>query len=469
MKQKNKDYLFYSTTTSLCPECLKKVPAKIIIKDNSVFMKKRCKEHGVSEVLIEDDANYYLNKYKYDKPGTICKTQTMIDRGCPFDCGLCPDHEQHTCIGLLEVTNNCDLTCPICYANSGEGDFMSLETIHKILDNYQDSEYGNAEILQISGGEPTTHPQILEIIKIAKNKKIKYVMLNTNGIRISKDLEFVKKLSELKGGFEIYLQFDGFDEKTSIKLRGKNILDIKKKAIENLSKYGIPITLVSTIKKGLNDDEMGEIIDFGLKTKYIRGINFQPVTYFGRYKKEDKYSKMTNTGIYKKIEKQTGGMIKFDDFIPLPCTIDNTGVTFLYKNKGEFIPITRNMDVKKHLKLIKNTFDFDAKEMLTEAAKGLCGGNSCGCFDFIKDVKTIIPLSFIAKPQKEKTKFIDENTFRISIVSFIDAYNFDIKSVKKECVHILTPDLKKMPFSMYNLLYRDNNNNNNKDGINVLN
>jgi uncharacterized radical SAM superfamily Fe-S cluster-containing enzyme len=151
-----------------------------------------------------------------------------------------------------------------------------------MMDFFQDSEGGQAEILQISGGEPTIHPEIISILRMAKMKKFKYIMLNTNGIRIAEDEEFVRELQLFVGGFEVYLQFDGFKSSTYKQLRGEDIFEKKKKAIDNLAKYKIPTTLVSSISAAVNDDEVGEIFLYGLKQPYVRGINYQPVSFFGR-------------------------------------------------------------------------------------------------------------------------------------------------------------------------------------------
>lgn len=451
-----KDYQFIEYTTSLCPICLKRVDAKIILKDNKIFVLKHCFEHGEQEEILEENAEYYLKRMQYTKPGSVSKTQTLRKNNCPFDCGLCPDHEQHTCIGLIEVTNNCDLKCPMCYANSGIGGHLPLEKIDEMLDFFLDSEFGNAEILQISGGEPTTHPQIIEIIKLARKKKIKYVMLNTNGLLIADDEDFVKELSQFVGGFEIYFQFDGFDEKIYKHLRGRELLEVKMRAIENLTKYKIPITLVSTIERGINDQEIGKIVEFGINTKYIRGINFQPVAFFGRLGTVNKENRITITGIIQELEKQMNGMIGINDFIPLPCNVDRVAISYLYRVKDDFIPLTRNLDIKNYLPVIRNTFKFDPEDFLKDLVKNtMCSsGNCCNYLTLLKKFKKIIPDNYLLKSKEEKIEYVSENTFRISVTSFVDAYNFDMKSMKKECVHVITPDLKKIPFSSYNILHR---------------
>jgi hypothetical protein len=432
------------------------------LKNKAVILSKYCPDHGNFQALLEENAEYYLSKYKFDKPGNIFQPQTPRMNGCPFDCGLCPDHEQHTCIGLIEITQECDLKCPVCYADGGTGSNLDLSTIEKMLDFFQTSENNQAEILQISGGEPTTHPQIIDIIKLARSKKIKYIMVNTNGIRIANDLEFVKALAVFKGEFEIYLQFDGFNPKINHYFRGQDLLETKLRAIKNLMAYEIPITLVSTIENGINDQEIGQIIDFGLKKNYIRGINFQPTAYFGRYSVlKDPMNRITISGIINRIEKQSNQMIQNRDFVPLPCNVHRVAVSYFYRKDNSFIPVLRNLDITEYTSLVKNTLDFDAKEMFLDIGRNLFSGNFCNCFKGIKfhrAIKQILPSKLIVKSKKQRIEYVNESTFRISITSFLDKYNFETTSAKKECVHVITPDLKKIPFSTYNMLYRGNYN-----------
>lgn len=450
------DYIFYEYTNALCAKCLERIPAKIVLKANQVFILKYCPEHGESLELLEEIADYHLKKKQYDKPGTKMKIHTKVEKGCPFDCGTCPQHNQHACIGLIEITDSCDLKCPLCYANAGEGTFLPLDKIEAMMDFFQDSEGGQAEILQISGGEPSRHPDILEIIKMAKEKNFKYVMINTNGVRIGEDEVFAKELAQFIGGFEVYLQFDGFKPSTYEKLRGTNLLEIKKKAIENLSKYKVPTTLVATIGKDINDDELGQLFTFALNQPYVRGINLQPIAFFGRGEQTTLENRVTLSGILKRMEQQTSGMLRMDDFIPLPCNVERIAITYLYKNgSGTFTPITREAQVQDYLPLINNTFAFTIEDALKNAGKSIKDiRTTCDCFKFLNDFKQIVPLDFFLKSKSQKMDYVDHNTFRISVSSFLDAYNFDMKSMQKECVHVITPDLRKIPFSAYNMLHR---------------
>ncbi len=448
-----KDYVLLESTLSICSECLEKVEAKIIRKKAWIFIRKFCPKHGIQEEILEENPQYFNKKSLYYKPWTACETQTKYNKWCPRDCWLCPHHEQHTCIGLIEITNKCDLWCPTCYANSGEWKFLDLATIEKMMDFYQETEYNKADILQISGGEPTMHPEILQIIELAKKKNFKYVMLNTNGLRIANDEEFAKKLGEFKLWFELYLQFDWFKSTTYEKLRGKNILEQKLQAIKNLQKYKIPTTLVSTIEAGTNEDEIGEIVNFWLKESYIRWVNFQPVAFFWRWPKERK-NRITLSGIIDRLEKQSDGLIKFDDVIPLPCDPDRVALTYLYKKKDIWKTIVHHIDISKNLWSIKNTFAFDLRDIIQEKKQWDCCSGVCNPW---AGLTKILEPRLILMSKQEQSDYVNNNFFRISIKSFIDIYNFDIKSVQKDCVHIITPDLKKIPFSTYNMFYRSKN------------
>jgi hypothetical protein len=444
---------------SLCPTCLKKINAKKVVRGDKVYLSKSCDAHGFFECLLEDDYEYYSKRYEFDKPGTESKTQTEVKDGCPFDCGLCTEHKQHTCIGLIEVTTACDISCPTCYANSGKKKFLELSQIEKMVDFIIDAEGGFAEIIQISGGEPTTHPDIIKIIKVIKSKNVKYVMLNTNGVRIAKDDKFVEELAQFKGGFEIYLQFDGLDKDVYEKMRGRDLLQEKLDAIKKLSENNIPITMVTTVERGVNDNQLGRIFEFGVNTPLVRGINFQPVAYFGRCENKNGEERVTLTGILKQLEKQTNDIIRVSDFVPLPCNVERVAISYLYREKDGFTPITRKIDIKKYLPAIKNTFNFNANEILNDAMNN-SSIFGCSCFDFLKDIRPLIPKKFLSKKAEDKIKFINKNVFRVSVTSFVDAHNFDVKSAQKECVHIITPDFKRVPFSMFNLIYRDKYENN---------
>lgn len=450
----DRDYIYYEFTNSLCNECLKVIPAKIVFKDNKVYILKYCSKHGEQLELLEHDIEYFKHKRDFDKAGTITQTQTEVKNGCPYDCGICPNHDQHSCINLIEVTDKCNMCCNTCYASSGKGKDKSLNKLKEMIDFAADAEGGRGEVIQISGGEPTLHENIIEIIEHARSR-FQFVMLNTNGIRIAEDENFVEQLSKFKGRFEIYLQFDSFKDEVYKTIRGRNLKDLKQQAINNLAKYNIPVTLVMTLERGLNDDEIGKVITYGLETSNVRGVNIQPVAYFGRKNGNiDRSNRVTLTNAINLIEEQTKKMIVKEDFVPLPCNVERVSLTYLYKTKNGFLPITRTNSIKKVLPYINNTFTFKIEDALTNG-RDIIFGSCCNPLAFLKEFKKFVPKDFMKWDIDKRSEYVSENTFRITITSFVDRYNFDIKSMQKECVHIVTEDFKRIPFSSYNMIYRE--------------
>src|SRR5882724_2702623 len=234
----DRPYQFYELTNSLCATCLRKVEAKVVIQDENVYLHKWCPEHRFEKVLISTDIDYYKLSRQTLKPGQMPRRfNTPIQYGCPYDCGLCPDHEQHSCLTLIEVTDQCNLSCPICYSESSPqrvGTHRSLEQIEFMMDCVVRNE-AEPDVVQISGGEPTIHPQFFEILDAAKRRPIKHLMLNTNGVRIAQDADFAKRLADYAPGFEIYLQFDSLRADPIRALRGADLLDVRRRALDRLN------------------------------------------------------------------------------------------------------------------------------------------------------------------------------------------------------------------------------------------
>lgn len=458
MARHDRAYIYHNFTNSLCPHCHKVIQAKVILQDNKVFMLKTCPEHGPMRTLLSSDAAYYLSQSQYNKPGTLPRHfQTPIEKGCPLDCGLCTDHEQHTCLALVEITEACNLRCPTCFADSDIGRFSPLDEVERMLDTVVENE-GYADVVQFSGGEPTIHPQIIEILEMAKKKRIKAIMINTNGVRIAKDEEFVRQLSRFKGNFEVYLQFDGFRQSTYEALRGLDLRETKQKAIANLSKYEIPINLTATIKRGVNEDEIGEIVKFGLAQKMVRGVTFQPVTNVGRRDDFDPLNRTTVPDVIHALDAQTGGIFRATDFVPLPCHSDCISMTYAYVKGKNVKPLPRYIDVKSYLDVVGNQVNFRVEDM-----KGVVGSALLRLWsasmplstkNALHDFSCCLPVAPQALSQQEHASLLYENMFRIVIIAFMDAWNFDVRSAKKCCVHHVLPDGKIMPFCSYNTLHR---------------
>lgn len=445
-------YTYYDFTLSLCPECLKRIDAKIIFEEDKVFMIKRCPDHGTSKVLIADDVAYYKNIRNYNKPSeTPLRFNTKTHYGCPYDCGLCPDHEQHSCLTVVEITDRCNLSCPTCYAGSSPtyGRHRTFDEVKRMLDAVVENE-GEPDVVQISGGEPTLHPALFDILDYAKSLPIKHLMLNTNGIMIAKDREFANRLAGYAPDFEIYLQFDSFRNEVLHKMRGADLLTIREQALEHLNEINLSTTLVVTIQKNLNDDEIGPIIDFALKQRCVRGVTLQPTQIAGRLENFDTLTdRITLTEVRRRILEQST-VFASDDLIPVPCNPDALVMGYALKLGGEVFPLTRYINPADLLDNGRNTIVYEQDETLkTRMVNLFSTGNSVqGATDHLHSLLCCLP-------QIHAPSLTYNNLFRVIIMQFIDAYNFDVRSVKKSCVHIVNKDYKIIPFETMNLFYRD--------------
>lgn len=451
MSNTARNYIYYDYTTSLCIECHKRIGAKIIFEDGNVYITKTCKEHGFQKVLIATDIEYYKQIRNYNKASEYpLKPHTETIYGCPYDCGICPDHEQHSCLTLIEVTDRCNLTCPTCYASSSptHGSHRSLEQIEFMLDAIVKSE-GQPDVVQLSGGEPTIHPQFFEILDLAKTKPIKHLMVNTNGIRIANDPEFTKRLATYMPDFEIYLQFDSFKAEALQQLRGKDLTAVRKKALENLNACNLSTTLVVTLQKGLNDDEIGEIIEFALKQPCVRGVTFQPTQISGRLDNFNPATgRLTNTDVRRKILEQTK-VFKSNDLVPVPCNPDALIMAYALKLGEEVFPLTHLIDPEVLLNSSKNTIVYEQDEALHKYVMSIFStGNSPGA------ASEMLNQILCCLPNVSAPGLSYNNLFRVIIMNFMDAYDFDVRAIKKSCVHIVNTDGKIIPFETMNLFYR---------------
>lgn len=446
-------YIFYELTNSLCSLCLKKVEAKIVFQDEKVYMIKTCLEHGIEKVLISIDVEYYKRSRNFLKPPqTPLRFNTATVHGCPYDCGLCPDHEQHSCLTLIEIAERCNLTCPVCYADSSpeKGGFRSLVEIEFMLDELVKNE-GEPDVVQLSGGEPTIHPQFFEIMDAAKLRPIRHLMVNTNGIRLAKDREFVKRLAQYKDGFEVYLQFDSLQAEPLKVLRGEDLRQVRRRALDHLNEFDISTTLVVTLQKGLNDGEIGDIIDFALKEPAVRGVTFQPVQSAGRLETFDPASdRLTLSEVRQQILSQNK-LFSESDILPVPCHPDCIAMAYALKLEDKVVPLSGLIPPEELLKG-GNTIQYEKDPVMKEKLFQLFSLNQAE-----KNTSHAVGDLLCCLPKLEvPTELSYRNIFRVIIIEFLDRYNFDVRSVKRACVHIVHPDGRIIPFDTYNMFYREN-------------
>jgi len=450
--RRSRPYVFWGQTTSLCETCLALVPAKIEIRDNEVWYAKRCERHGTHSTLISTDAAYWRLCKDYIKPGDRpLSLQSHTEFGCPYDCGLCPDHEQHSCLALIEINEHCNLTCPVCFADSSpaRGKHLPLATIERMVDALVASE-GEPDLVQLSGGEPTLHPDFFAVLDAVRARPVRHVMVNTNGIRIAQEPDFAARLAEHKRGLEVYLQFDSLKREALMDLRGADLRRVRQEALENLERHNVSTTLVVTVKRGVNDDEIGEIVRHALTWRCVRGVTFQPVQDAGRNLGFDKSRRIVLSDIRRRIVEDSG-VLGADDMVPLPCNPETISIGYGLRNGTSVLPVTSLIPREEFVAIAPNAITFEKYPILREKFVELFSLSSGANNASQRLTEFLCCLPKVAVP----AGLGYENVFRVAIVQFMDRFNFCLAGVKRSCIHFVTPAGQIIPFDTYNLFYRD--------------
>jgi uncharacterized radical SAM superfamily Fe-S cluster-containing enzyme len=457
------DYMYYGFTRSVCAECNELVNAQLLIRDEQVVMRKFCPQHGHSEVLVATDVDWAFDSRRAVKPPDIpLELSARVERGCPLDCGLCPDHQQHTCFAQVEVTNACDLDCTICYTGQRSTSpwFLDRARFEWMVDRAAERE-GGLNQLAITGGEPSLHPEIIDFIRLAKRRNIDGVLLFTNGLRIARDDNFARALADTRPS--IYLSFDGFNPEVYKKTRGRDLLPLKLKALERLERYNISVILVPAIVPGINEDQLGPILDYLFKTRNVLTVQIQPVFSLGSCTELDlsPLKRMTLTGVMQTIEAQTNGQIKLSDFMYVPCHHPLCGSTcyILMDDQNKPLPLSRFVNVDQYLDYITNRsraemsdlfkLTREAVEVIASASAVL--GQQSGRVE--EGVMHLLNTSDCCG--LDTLRSFRKRMKQISIHAFMDHHSWDQNRVQKCCVHTLLPDGRVVPFCNYNIFHRN--------------
>ncbi|WP_374346240.1 radical SAM protein [Phenylobacterium sp.] len=449
--RKSAPYLFLGQTTSLCETCLALVPAKVIAEGSNVFYQKRCREHGVQKTLISDDLSYWKAQRDWVKPGDRpLEVQTRTEHGCPYDCGLCADHEQHSCLAIIEINEACNLSCPVCFADSSvkRETHRPFEEVVAMLDMLVASE-GEPDLVQISGGEPTLHPRFFDILDAAKARPIRHLMINTNGLRIAREPGFAEQLAAYMPSFEVYLQFDSLSRGPLMELRGADLTRVRREALEALERNNISTTLVVTLKKGVNDHEIAEIVRHALTWRCVRGVTFQPIQDAGRNEGFDaKAHRIVLSEVRRRIAE--AGVFGLEDLIPLPCNPDQICIGYGLRSGEQVTPITSLLPRDLLIDAAPNTVTFEAYPQLRDAIFNLLSLSTAQAdtTDKLAGLLCCLPEALVPD------EVAYENTFRVVVSQFLDRFNFDLGAVKRSCVHFVQPDGRIYPFDTYNTFYR---------------
>jgi uncharacterized radical SAM superfamily Fe-S cluster-containing enzyme len=472
---------------SLCPECRRLIPATILERDGKVLMEKTCPDHGFFRDLVYSDAELYkkCERWTYEDGDGILNPQIKGAKTCPDDCGLCDLHVSHAVLANLDLTNRCNLRCPICFANANVQGYVyepTYEQVVEMLNLIRNVKPVFPPAVQFSGGEPTIHPRFLDILKAARSMGFSHLQIASNGIRIAKDLEFARQSKEA-GLYTVYLQFDGTDDQTYQKTRGMaGLWELKQRAVENARTAGLRIVLVPTIIKTVNDDQVGNILQFAIDhSDVISGISYQPVAFTGRIStRERERQRYTMSDLALDIERQTGYLKAREDWYPLSVTspfskllsaiwkYDVAKITshadcgigsyiFVNSKTGSVSPITKVLDiegfthelnrlVKQKISHIRALTAISAQHLLKkffreeEAKDGMTPEICLELFQGVVDKES----------QRRVELVYNWNMLLVGAMHFQDAYNYNVDRVKRCCIHYAAPNGRIYPFCTYN-------------------
>jgi len=472
---------------SLCPECGRLIPAKILEKDGKVIMEKTCPNHGFVQDLVYSNAELYkkAERWTYEDGDGILNPQVTGAKICPEDCGLCDLHISHAALANLDLTNRCNLRCPICFANANVQGYVyepSYEQVVEMLKVIRNVKPVFPPAVQFSGGEPTIHPRFLDILKAARSMGFTHLQIASNGIRLAKDLEFADQSREA-GLYTVYLQFDGTGDEVYRKTRGlSGLWELKLQAVENARKAGLRVVLVPTIIKTINDDQVGNIFQFAIDhSDVISGISYQPVAFTGRISTEERArQRYTLSDLAQDIEGQTGYLKALEDWYPLSVTSPfskllsaiwkyevmkitshaDCGIgsyIFVHSKTKSVTPITKLIDiegfttdlnklVKQKISHIRSLTALSAQHLLKkhfrpeEAKDGMTPEICLELFQGVVDKEA----------QRRVDLIYNWNMLLVGGMHFQDSYNYNVDRVKRCAIHYAAPNGRLYPFCTYN-------------------
>ncbi|NMC49833.1 MAG: radical SAM protein [Desulfovibrio sp.] len=436
-------------TASLCPVCLARIPAWREAVGPDVHLVKCCPEHGWFRAPVWRGRPDFFSWKRPKRPSAPRRAFTAVFRGCPFDCGLCPDHGQHTCTALLEVTGRCDLGCPVCFASSGGADpgaDPSLDRLAFLLDKVIEGS-GRCN-LQVSGGEPAVRHDLPAIGNMAKARGFPFVQLNTNGLRLAGDPDFARSLAG--GGFDsVFLQFDAATDEPYRALRGRPLLDVKKRAVAACLAAGLGVVLVPTVIPGINEAGLGDLLRLALSFgPGVRGVHVQPAAAFGRHPwpgRDDR--RLTLPEVMAALADQSRGLVSVANFHPPGCEHSLCSFSAVYRRtpSGGLVPAPRSGGCCE-------------AQAATEPILAEEGARRSRTFT-ARHWRGVPAETSRTAPADDFDRFLAAagtgERFTVSGMAFMDAWTLDLERVRGCCIHEVAPDGRLIPFCLYNLTAMD--------------
>ncbi len=424
---------------SVCPECLERVSGYLVQRENTVRMEKSCAQHGTFSTPVWNGSPSFHSWTRPKIPYRGGERQ-LSGKGCPYDCGLCENHSQRTCTALVEITSRCNLNCPVCFADSGgsESDPNPVALSRVFAQIMQQTKGCN---LQLSGGEPTVRTDLPRIVQLARAAGFGFIQLNTNGLALAEDPDLALQLRDA-GLSSVFLQFDGVTDHVFNVLRGRELFRLKCQAMENIAAAGLGIVLVPTIVRGINDKQLWDIVQFALRHQpSVRGVHFQPMSYFGRVPADFVPDHVTLPEIMNGLSIQSGGKLALEDFKPPGCehALCSFSAKYLMQDDGRLMRL---------------------------------GSTSCDCTPKPAEHGALTSIGVTARqwgrveagqpavttePADDLERFLNRartHTFSLSAMAFQDCWNMNLERLQGCCIHVAQPDGRLIPFCSFNLTSR---------------
>jgi uncharacterized radical SAM superfamily Fe-S cluster-containing enzyme len=475
------------TTQSLCPECTKLIDARIFEDNGRVVMEKNCPQHGEFRDTVFSDARLYLQmeEWQFGDSRGLENPAVANATVCPDDCGLCNMHTSHTGLANVDLTNRCNLTCPVCFANANAAGYLyepDMEHVRRMLQALRDEKPVAGRIVQFSGGEPTIHPRFLDILRLAREMGFSHTQIATNGIKFT-NLEFAQQAKEA-GLHTLYLQFDGVCDDVYRRTRGESLWEKKLKCIENVRRAGLKIVFVPTIVKGLNDHQIGDIVRLAIdNVDCTSGISFQPVAFTGRISRSELEAKrFTLSDFAFAMQAQTGLADPYQDWFPLSCVTPfskllsalrgdmtthlschphcSIGTYFFVDKNKNAVPVTRFIDVGPMLKEMdvlarkagpRKIKFFSKLEAWNTLRKFFHEERAPEGLTFNLFLQTLQGMTDKRYGRGEhEQKGFTYRTLMVAGMHFMDSYNYDVERVKRCVIHYAAPNGLIYPFCAYN-------------------
>ena len=470
------EHLYYGSTKGLCGTCKRTVEAKVHFQDDRVWLVKRCPEHGAERVMIASSVDWYLDALSFLAPSSPPTGPIRpVTHGCPFDCGPCASHQERVALPVIPITSACNLDCPVCYTvNKNEGAHaISKDGFQRILDRLREQNE-DLDVINFTGGEPTLHPELPELLRMARRAGFRRLTVSTNGLRLT-DEAYVRELGEADA--RVVLSLDTFDDEVDRKLLGATTVATKLRVLDLLEKHRVTTTILPAIAAGLNDREVPALFDLVLRRPNVCSLELHTIAFSGQGGAGfSRTARVTIPDLHRVLDEATGGRLTTKDFVPSPLAHphcysiayvllldDDDGVSRPELAKG-WVPFTRFMPRERVYALLADSLYLEPRETveraLLDAIDAVWSDPDAvpGAERILRTLKRLVRQMFPADgalPLDERRRVAEAASKAVYIHSHMDAETFDVSRIVRCSVGVPEEDGSNIPTCAYNVLYRE--------------